>query len=146
MCKAVLISIHPKWAGLILRGSKTMEVRKRTPIMKRQYKVYLYCTKGNEAFWMAGVKGKYPSYKMNGKIVGEATCVGTVDLQKPFLSTSRTCLTDKELNDYAGKSQKLSYMALKDPILYEEPKELSEFGLSKAPQSWCYVNDLEGEK
>jgi len=143
MSKAVLISLHPKWVGLILRGTKTREVRKRAPLTKHPYKVYLYCTKGNEAYWMAGVKGKYPSYKMNGMICGEATCVSTVDLHKPFLSTLGTCLTTKDLNEYAGSSQKLSYMALENPILYEHPKELSEFGLEKAPQSFCYVNEIE---
>ena len=139
--KSVMMSLHPKWIELILQGVKTREVRKRAPLQKQPFKVYLYCTKGEEA-WMAGVKGKRESYQMNGYIVGEATCVSIVEYGRPFgNSIYGTCLTAKELYEYAGTSDKLCYMALKDPITYDKPKELSEFGLSRPPQSWCYVRE-----
>ena len=38
MNKAVLISIQPKWCELILRGEKTIEVRKTKPKLALPFK------------------------------------------------------------------------------------------------------------
>ena len=43
--KAVLISIRPEWCDLIVRGKKTIEVRKTRPKLETPFKVYIYCTK-----------------------------------------------------------------------------------------------------
>lgn len=47
--KAVLLSIRPEWCDLILRGKKTMEIRKNYPKhlygKGKSFKVYIYCTK-----------------------------------------------------------------------------------------------------
>ena len=47
--KAVLLSIRPEWCDLIVRGKKTMEVRKNYPKhlygKGKPFKVYIYCTK-----------------------------------------------------------------------------------------------------
>lgn len=48
MSKAVLISIQPKWCELILRGRKTLEVRKSRPKIETPFKCYIYQTKGKE--------------------------------------------------------------------------------------------------
>lgn len=47
MTKAVLLSIHPKWAQKIYSGEKTIEWRKSFPFKKwhGEMKVYLYETK-----------------------------------------------------------------------------------------------------
>lgn len=142
MGKAVLMSLHPKWMDLILRGIKTREVRKRAPLLRQPFKVYLYCTKDDEA-WMAGVKGKYQSYQMNGMVCGEATCVSITEYNRPFgNSIYGTCLTAKELYEYAGPNDTLSYMALENPIVYEKPIPLSVFELKRPPQSWQYVEEI----
>lgn len=139
MSKAVLMSLNPKWLELILKGLKTKEVRKRAPLLRTPFKVYLYCTMGEEA-WMAGVKGKRESYQMNGMICGEATCVSITEVNPPFRNAPcGSCLSTKELYEYAGTNKNLSFMALENPITYDEPKSLSEFGLERAPQSWQYV-------
>jgi len=141
MSKAVMMSIHPKWIELILQGVKTREVRKRAPLLRQPFKVYFYCTKAEEA-WMAGIRGKRESYRMNGKVVGEATCVSITEYNRPFGNAIYgTCLMPKDLYNYAGASDTLSYMALENPITYDKPMELSEFGLSRAPQSWQYVEE-----
>lgn len=46
--KAVLISIQPKWCELILKGKKTVEVRKTRPKLETPFKCYVYQTKGKE--------------------------------------------------------------------------------------------------
>lgn len=147
--RAVIMSLHPKWCNAILEGRKTREVRKRAPLRTTPYKVYLYCTKPNTddpgELLEIHNHDNGQIYRGNGKIVGEATCVSTVDLHRPFQSTLGTCLTAKELYEYAGPNDKLSYMVLENPITYDKPKELSEFGLKRAPQSWQYVPKREPE-
>lgn len=40
-------------------------------------------------------------------------------------------------------NQKILYaLHIDDLKIYDKPKDLSEFGLQKAPQSWCYCEDL----
>lgn len=41
MNKAVLISIRPEWCDLIVRGKKTIEVRKTRPKLETPFKVYM---------------------------------------------------------------------------------------------------------
>lgn len=43
--KAVLISIRPEWCDLIVRGKKTIEVRKTRPKLETPFTAYIYCTK-----------------------------------------------------------------------------------------------------
>ena len=142
--KPVLMSLHPKWIELILQGKKTREVRKRAPLQRMPFKVYLYCTKEPEA-WMAGIEGKYESYQMNGNVCGEATCVSIVEYRGEF-GTHGTCLSMERLKEYAGEKDTLCYMALENPVMYEQPKGIAEFGLERAPQSWCYITDLNDGK
>lgn len=40
--KAVLLSIQPKWCGLIASGKKTIEVRKTRPKIETPFKCYIY--------------------------------------------------------------------------------------------------------
>ena len=42
--KSVLISIQPKWVEKIVKGEKTIEVRKTAP-QEVPFKAYIYCTK-----------------------------------------------------------------------------------------------------
>ena len=39
--KAVMISIQPKWCGLIASGKKIIEVRKTRPKLKVPFKCYI---------------------------------------------------------------------------------------------------------
>ena len=43
--KAILMSIRPEWCDLIIRGQKTIDVRKTRPKLETPFKVYIYCTK-----------------------------------------------------------------------------------------------------
>ena len=147
MAKAVLMSLNPKWVELILQGVKKREVRKRAPLLRQPFKVYLYCTKPNtkdpdEYLEIHNHRNK-KIYKANGYVVGEATCVSITEYNRPFGNCIYgTCLTPRELYEYAGPNDKLSYMALEDPVTYEKPILLSAFGLKRPPQSWQYVEEL----
>lgn len=58
--KAVLMSIQPKWCGLIANGEKTVEVRKTKPKLETPFKVYIYCTlpPKSEFFWHHNEEGR----------------------------------------------------------------------------------------
>lgn len=139
MGKAVLMSLNPQWFQPIMSGMKTKEVRKRAPLLRPPYKVYLYCTKGCHEAWRAGVTGKSESYRMNGTVCGEFICESTMDDTPPWKSLSGTYLTARELFEYAGGADKLSFMSIRNPILYDKPKRLEDFGLKHPPLSWQYV-------
>ena len=150
--KAVLISIQPKWCELIARGEKTIEVRKTKPKLK-SFKCYIYCTKDkNNHFWT----GKRYSYfddrshnafdkDGNGKVIGEFVC-DTFICDKTYghdpLFNAAGCMTEIEAIAYALNQPILGWH-ISDLKIFDEPKELSEFGLTRPPQSWCYVEEVK---
>lgn len=142
MGKAVLMSINPQWVWKIMSGEKTKEVRKRAPLIKHPYKVYVYCTKGGEQYDVNdnGVRG----YRINGTVCGEFTCVSTTEYSPPWNNkTFGTCLWPKELYAYAAGACKLCYMAIENPVMYDKPKSLADFGLEHPPMSWQYVEEID---
>ena len=146
--KAVLISIRPKWVEKIVRGEKTLEVRKTRPKLETPFKCYIYCT---------GVKrsplGEYVEVhrKTGGavdewqeKVMGEFTCDTilpvTVECSSPAdlgegLEVPETCLTDREILDYLGNGKQGYLWHISGLKLYGEPKELSEFCFP--PELYC---------
>ena len=57
MSKSILISIQPQWVEKILKGEKTIEIRKTMPKCELPCKVYVYMTKKRN-FFMANRKGE----------------------------------------------------------------------------------------
>lgn len=151
--KAVLISIHPKWCELIASGEKTIEVRKTKPKLKPPFKCYIYCTKDkNNHFWT----GKRYSYfddrshnafdkDGNGKVIGEFTCdTFAIDITYGHdpLYCGAACMNAIDVAAYALNNPMYGWH-ISDLKIYDEPKELSEFGLTRPPQSWCYVEEVK---
>lgn len=158
MSKAVLISIQPKWCELILRGKKTVEVRKSKPKLKPPFKCYIYCTYGNVLIEHNDIihpdhlaegikvsKNKIWDNCCNGKVIGEFVCDEIETLRRNTVFNapalySQSCLTRDEYFGYIGN--KTAYIwHISDLVIYDKPKELFEFGIKKAPQSWCYVEE-----
>ena len=147
--KAVLISIQPKWCELIASGKKTVEVRKTKPKLETPFKCYIYCTQGKLAD--LGVIGN-EIYQKRGKVIGEFVCdkIDTYfydehigyptpqyegdesfyDCGKGYWITcadlDKTCLTEEELLGY-GKAGSLVGWHISDLVIYDKPRELSEF-------------------
>ena len=167
--KAILISIQPKWCELIADGRKTIEVRKTRPKSETAVKCYIYCTKNKtiaDEYW--GNRNGH-IYIDNGKVIGEFVC-DRVRLCIPFglkghlLSQEvyrEMCLTKEQLDKYGGLKTLYGWH-ISDLKIYDKPKELGEFGnyktewiqwyhsddkvfypLTRPPQSWCYVEQLE---
>lgn len=54
----------------------------------------------------------------------------------------QSCLYWDDLKKYLGnKSRDFYGWHISDLVIYDKPKELGEFGLRHAPQSWCYIKE-----
>lgn len=152
--KAVLISIQPKWCELIASRKKTVEVRKTRPKLETPFKVYIYRTKGyvhhlcNKMWW------KMP---VGGNVIGEFVCDAII-ADKTFGHSSifRTsaCMSEEDIAAYCLNNEMYCWH-ISDLVIYDEPKELSEFRhcganyhfnpkITRPPQSWCYAEVLYG--
>ena len=182
--KSVLISIQPKWCELIASGKKTVEVRKTKPKLETPFKVYIYCTlSGSNDFFKENCNGDISQWnksKMSfkkGKVIGEFVCDKIIDIdygieegvyfdgeyQEGFETNGNgnnpTCLSFTELENYLTENVGYGWH-ISDLVIYDTPKELSEFHLpcipecdglceygclrplKRPPQSWCYVERL----
>ena len=54
-----------------------------------------------------------------------------------------SALTAKDIKEYANGKEWVYGFHISDLKIYDKPKELSEFGLKRPPQSWCYVEDKQ---
>ena len=165
--KAVLMSIQPQLCELIATGKKRVDVRKTRPKkLETPFKVYIYCTKDNtfaeKTLRGFDNNGKAIYHKANkGKVIGEFICD---EILVSFLNNNDALfkeeglLTQKEIYEYQGNKAILYGWHISDIVIYDKPKDLSEFyivkeiggyeefrQLSRPPQSWCYVEELKGE-
>lgn len=159
--KAVMLSIRPEWCEKIAQGRKTIEVRKTSPKLQPPFKCYIYCTErgrplvyGDVQCW-GGYREEYTQtygYSKeearkiwdvyNGHVMGEFVCDYILDIRPPYGGkTEGTCLEAKELYTYAGAKPLLYGWHISNLEIYETPENLGTFGMSRPPQSWCYVED-----
>ena len=129
--KAVLISIQPKWCGLIASGEKTIEVRKTKPCIDYPFKCYIYETQGKtEEPWMD--EDGHMIFRGRGMVIGEFVC-DKISIFRPKSITCESaikkasCLTVQGLIDYAGNKDHIFWWHISDLVIYDEPKPLSEF-------------------
>lgn len=161
--KTVLLPVHPNWLELILSGKKTVEVRKTKPKEAVPFRVLLYCTKGpielardKNGNFVLSARNKTADISdfeiLSGKVIAEFECkhiqtlfyhsdiMYGIDFPNEFakLIMKISCLTLWEIKDYFNGKDGYGWY-ISDLKIYDKPKELSEFGLKRAPQSWCYV-------
>lgn len=142
MCKAVMISIRPKWCEKIIIGEKTIEVRKNRPNMETPFKCYIYCSKSGDARRLVGERGK---------VIGEFTCEriykigkrgipenfdycylslnewGNDDIETEIKAISVSCVSKEKLNAYGAKVPFLYGWHISDLKIYDTPKDVSKF-------------------
>lgn len=173
--RAVLISIQPKWCELIASGKKTVEVRKTKPNLATPFKCYIYQSRKT---WLYNIYSRIADWQ--GKVIGEFVC-DKIDYWQNHYKTdvmhiadmsSLSCVSIDDLLDYLGHyvdmngvDKKLYAWHISDLVIYDKPKELSEFTkpipeipclldcgmvecvkchnkaelIKRPPQSWCYV-------
>lgn len=163
--KSVLISIQPKWCELIASGKKTVEVRKTRPKLETPFKVYIYCTNGyiEPGSLLFANNGK-------GKVIGEFVCDAIYELYdelciyrngmpfyKPIyvwhISDLEIYDNPKELGEFktppcerpesaCGNCKYLEVTNTPNAYEFECYRE-NGVHLTRPPQSWCYVEELE---
>lgn len=168
----VIASIRPVWCGMIAELIKDLEIRKTIPKLPTPFKVYIYCTRSFALDYWVGEKGAYVDYKARsvydtcgtGRVIGEFVCDRTIRYTTRSDSTikseietqellHRSGLTFRELIDYeagAGVCKRLDLNRRKglwawhisQLKIYDKPMFLEDFGLTKPPQSWCYVKEV----
>lgn len=124
--QTVLLSIHEKWWNLIKEGKKTLEIRKTVPKnITFPFKVVCYVTGGK------GIQGTF-------------ICKSILRLHYEMIKSndaaSRSCLSISELEGYS-KGKELKAWCVSEVNIYESPMKLSDIGINRAPQSWCYLKD-----
>lgn len=183
--KSVYRSIKPYWLYLILIGKKTIEVGKTYPKAEDWNKeVFLHCSKDMKSFKRIPEKDREWMRKYLGKVACRFVCddIDKIAVFNDLLycvknsqanKLSQMCLTIEKIKAYLG-GKNLGYnWHISNLVIYDEPKELSEFkkinrecwyadlGLAKRdcpecknadcflkrpPQSWCYVERSENGK
>ena len=135
--KSVLISIQPRWCELIASGKKTVEVRKTRPKIETPFKCYIYCTKDKHG-WFDFLN----KVRLDGKVIGEFVCGKVYDIEVDCDQTSgngydsdwmyedeSACMGYFELDAYLQGKNGYGWH-ISDLVIYEQPKELSEFRIS----------------
>ena len=159
--KKILISIKPKYVAEILNHRKTIEVRKTAPKCEFPCEVYIYCTKdqqllkitndyGEDMFFVDKVK--YLKHLIiSGKVVAKFTLKKTTPIEKdmfgyyPFTREildgewlgKNSCLTQNDLRRYLGDKTGYAWH-IDNLVIFDEPKELSDFGVKRSPQSYMF--------
>ena len=161
MDNSVIISIRPEWCRKIITGEKTLEIRKTKPKLETPFKCYIYCThSGSGEFFKSSLYSDIAWWngeqwgKKIGKVIGEFTCNGfytyssvfpEANTLPEFIVLRRSCLTHEQIAQYEnpnviGTTLMCGVHAwdVSDVVVYDRPKDLSEFGFKHAPQSWAY--------
>ena len=171
--KAVLMSIQPYWVFLIIARKmgwhidkdKTIEVRKNFPKDQGWSRtVEIYCSKDKKSFSQIPKKYQPLMKKFLGKVIGEFVCDRIAGESETI--RGNTGLSVEELQDYCDGKDIYGWH-ISDLKIYEEPKELGEFfhackqpsgtdcskcidrrektcySITRPPQSWCYVEELQ---
>ncbi len=130
--KAVLLSIRPEWCDLIVRGKKTMEVRKNYPKhlygKGKPFKVYIYCTKA-------------PQQLITIFKDGEETMDGEIHHGKPVFVKFDKLLPDS----VRGKTQMVVGEFVCDKIyevapLNHTPNDFEQQACLNRDQIWKYLH------
>ncbi|MGK5548422.1 ASCH domain-containing protein [Streptomyces sp. URMC 127] len=126
--RAMLLSVHPRFAAAILDGTKTVEVRRQRVAAPPGTPVLLYATAPTMA------------------IVGMAR-IASVQVASPreVWAASRTSagISRREYDDYMSGATRASGLSLEAPVTFEVPVLLAALraaGSFHPPQSYRYLS------
>ena len=143
----LLLSIRPEWCRKITNGEKTIEIRKSKPKLDTPFRCYIYCTKGEE-LWLSGIIGKTKAQQLNGKVIGQFTCSEVIPIEifengiiRSYndYDLDKSCVKYSDIVKYIGAGKTGYGLLISDFKVFDKPRDISEFELSRAPQSWAYV-------
>jgi predicted transcriptional regulator len=148
----------------IANGVKSLEIRKTKPkelpcvawLYCSKAKPYLYRGKWFGTYFVDNDKKAHGSDYLNGRIIGKCVIRKAHDLvtdPRGYVAIKeneqtlvdqecwihKTSLTNQGLLAYLVHGYGYAW-EISDLELFDEPMSLSDLGLKRAPQSWCYVN------
>lgn len=147
MGTAALFSVRPQWCLKIASGEKTVEVRKKAPVISTPYNGYLYCTDG-KTLYRSTYDGEIRLYSkkahqafehhtvFNRKVWAEFVCDSDLPLlfgcSDPSALVTHyevpgTCLSDVEIMKYLGNGRQGHGLHISGLTIYDKPRDLSEF-------------------
>lgn len=139
MSKAVLLSIHPKWAEKIYSGEKEVEWRKTFPTEATPgMPVLIY-----ETSPIRKVTGLFYWISKEALIIREPDFEGQEINPTAKRIIEAGCVSLDDLKKYQGAKGELFAWNVRGKMKFPEPRPLSEYGLSRAPQSWQYITIKE---
>lgn len=161
--KSVLISIRPKSCEKIANGDCNILIKKSAP-KEVPFKCYIYMTQGT--YKDLGLYSE-SIYQNRMKVIGEFICDKVYRIEPIFSfydcysgyndssdssyfedysidneRLKKTCLTRQELYIY-GKDKTLYGWHISDLKIYDKPLSLSELGVTRPPQSYMFVEEVE---
>lgn len=121
----ILISINPDHVKNIVSGIKKFEYRTR--VAKQDIdSIIVYCTS--------------PTKKVLAEVTIDGIIKGTPD--ELWKKTCDFSGITREFFDLYFNNRKIAYAyKLGKVVLFKEPKELLDFGIKSAPQSYVYINE-----
>lgn len=166
--KAVIKSVSPRICKKVAKGDCTILVSKTAPKCEVPFKCYIYETKGKVIgeFICDKVFLLHPyTYDGGNADLERRKFIQTFEgSSRENEILAATCLTQDEMFDYIGAGNYGYGWHISDLKIYDKPKELSEFrkpckinlpmcdrceyystwngrceNITRAPQSWCYV-------
>lgn len=126
--RTAVFSLKPKWAELILTGRKTVEIRRTAPKHMLD-RILIYDTGKHMVTGVVRVKGMASGYPLS--------------IWEQYGEASK--LTRDEYMGYAGARTTIYAFTLTYPQRFAAAKSLSEYGIERAPQSWCYLPEPKRE-
>lgn len=128
----IILSVRPEHLTNILAGKKTVELRKTFPLDFQEK------GKGQRVFlYECGPKGRHC-------VIGVCALHGYIksdpDINGYGILSKQACLSEIEIATYA-KGKKVFGWAIASPRELPKPLQLSDFGLNRPPQSWCYSKE-----
>lgn len=164
MPTSILISIKPQWCELIASGEKTLEIRKTKPKqLTPPFKCYIYESRVRKKVigeFVCDSICEYEAEFHNGFALYHEEIIKVLKdedgCEYKILETANdnpapddcellkdAAMTFQQVKDYVDwdGSGKLYGWHISELVIYDVPKDLSEFGVTKVSQSWCYVYD-----
>lgn len=169
--KSVLVSVQPMWCEPIAYLNKSVEIRKTRPKIDTPFKCYIYQTTKSYINKLLDTDGRLWEvlHFGRGKVIGEFICDEIYPIKVfsncaiqnwNWYKLSRSCLSIDDVAEYIGVNKTGYGWHISNLVIYDEPKELSEFRyfnptvkfengypmpthkMTRPPQSWCYVQEL----
>jgi predicted transcriptional regulator len=122
----IILSVKPKYLKRIYRGTKSIEIRKQIPRKLKPNELVWFYESGTGV--ITGI-GRYQGYK-----------IVTPKEALEFYSDQMD-VTETEFRDYVGDTTELVLLRFKWVANLNTKIPLSNFGLKRAPQSYCYIDD-----